>query len=210
MAIYHFVFNLQNFKLIDFNIFTNTYGIIWRGLILGTFLVCVGISLVIISNNTKKKVFYKKSTFQLFFASCLVSLASYIVFPKMWIFFGVLHFIFLAKFIMRPFLHKAKLSLFMGISILGVYLVFGAYNPFIYLYGISIFPIVTLDMINMVPWLSAVFFGIFLGHYPLYKYLPYKEIKFFEYISKNSLLFYLLHQVLLFPIVALINFFVLF
>lgn len=208
MALYHFIFNLQNFNLINYNIFTDIYGIIWRAFILGTFLICVGISLVIVNNNptSRKKPFYKKSTFLLFIASFLVTLGSYFIFPDSWIFFGVIHFIFVSKILLIPFVNRAKLSLVLGVSIILGYLYFGAYNPFLSFYGVGILPIKTLDMINIVPWVGIVLIGIFLGHYPFYKKLPFSHNRSLNIISKNSLLFYLLHQIILFPIVWFISF----
>ena len=206
MFLYHFVFNLQNFKLIDYNIFTDSFGILWRVFIIGTFLITMGASMVISSKTVKKpKIYYKNSTFQLFIASIFVSIFSYIVFPNDWIYFGILHFILFCKIFLKYFVNKTYLSLFLGCFILIAFFIFGSWNPFMQVYGLGFIPSRTQDIVNFLPWLAFVFFGFFLGNKPLYRLLPYKNTKYFSWISNKSLILYILHQAILFPLVYIFS-----
>lgn len=74
--------------------------------------------------------FYLKSNFQLLVASILVSMGSYLTFPDKWIFFGVLHFILVSKFLLSPLVKYPKHVLFLGLSILLVYFIIESGNPF--------------------------------------------------------------------------------
>lgn len=201
MAIFHLLFNLKNFNLIELNVFTNEYAIIWRGYIVSSYLLFVGISLVLVKRKYTDRSIFSFSLRQLFLASLLVSFATYIVFPQQWIYFGILHFIFFAKIISSFFVNKAFLSLLISISIFITFYFIGSWNPFMYYYGKGILPSITLDMVNILPWLGVVFLGIFLGHYPLYKYLPVFNIKPIMWLGKHSLSMYLFHQAMLFPLV---------
>ncbi len=205
MFVYHFIFDMQTFKIIDYNIFTDTKAIIWRVIIVSTFLICVGISLVLVSKRLYvKRAFYLKSDFQLLIASFLVSIVTYLVFPNQWIYFGILHFILVSRYLLFPFIKSPKISLFMGILIIVLFFIFGFWNPFIYL-SIDFLPSYSLDMINFIPWLAFIFFGIFLGHYPFYKKIVIWKNRKFLLIGRYSLFFYLLHQVVLFPLAYLIS-----
>jgi uncharacterized membrane protein len=206
MILFHFIFNLQIFGLIDFDVFTNEYTVVWRGFIIGIFLLCVGISMVVVQIRFKDKKFFSYSLNHLFLASLLVSIVSYIIFPGAWIYFGILHFILFAKFITYFFVNRPFVSLIIAIFISILYFIYGSINVFIPLYYEGGLPHSTMDIIYIVPWLSMVFYGIFLGHFPFYKYLPSGDIKPIIWLGKHSLSMYLLHQAILFPLVFALSF----
>ena len=208
MAIYHLLFNLYSFNFTTLNLFTNSYAIIWRGFIIGTFLVCAGVSLVLLykkaPNDFIRRAF--KSSKYLLLSALLVSFATYLIFPHYWIYFGILHFMLLAKLFALFFVPHPRLSLFVGISIIIAFFIIGSWNPFMPYYGVGILPLETLDMVNILPWLGVFFIGIFLGHYRLYKHLPYYPIKSILWMGKYPLFLYLAHQAVLFPLVYLMWF----
>jgi uncharacterized membrane protein len=205
MAIFHFIFNLQLFGIINFNIFTNEYTTIWRGAIVFIFLICVGITMVLVKKRFKDRKFFTFSINNLFLSSILISLVTYIIFPNQWIYFGILHFIFFAKIVTSFFVNRAFTSLVLAISIFVLFYFIGSYNVFIPLYKIGVLSWHTLDIIYIIPWLGVVFLGIFLGHFPFYKYLPVFEIKSILWLGKHSLSMYLVHQAILFPLVFVIT-----
>jgi len=201
MVAFHFLFNLQNFRFIEFDIFTNKYTMIWRGYITASYLLCMGISLVLVKRRYKQRSIFSFSLRQLIVASLLVSIATYVVFPNEWIYFGILHFVLFAKLFSRYFVDKPFSSLLISIAVFVAFYFIGSWNPFMAYYGKGILPLITLDMVNILPWLGVVFLGIFLGHYPFYKYLPMFDIKPILWMGQHSLSLYLLHQAILFPIV---------
>jgi len=56
------------------------------------------------------------------------------------------------------------------------------------------------------PWLSFVFIGIFLGHNPFYQKVFTFRSRMLEFMGKNALIIYLLHQIVLFGGVSIIYF----
>ena len=208
MAIYHLLFNLKFFNIIALDVFTNPYTIIWRGFIIGTFLICAGVSLVLLYYKIEKKGLLQKSFIgirNLALSALLVTIATYILFPQTYIYFGILHFILMAKLIGIVALRLGgMINLLVGVGILIAFFSIGSWNPFMPYYGVGIIPLETLDMVNTVPWLGLFFIGLFLGHYPFYKYLPCFNISIIMWMGRKPLLLYLVHQALLFPLVYLI------
>ena len=207
MAVFHFVFNLQLLQVIDFNIFTNPYTIAWRGYIVTSFLLFVGVSLAI---SQSKQTILSKTNTKLLLASLAVSVATYIAYPSAWIYFGILHFILFAKIVAFPFAKKAYVSLIFGFIILLLFTQIGSWNPFQPFYGQYFIPKYTFDMVNIVPWLGVVFVGIFLGHFPYYKKLPILTDNRWgagiSWCGQNALLLYLTHQTALFPMAYFVKF----
>jgi uncharacterized membrane protein len=161
MLIYHFVYNLVQFKFLTLNLRSG----FWWGLprfIVFIFLFCVGISLQLThGKNVRIRSFFKRLG-KLTLAALLVSLATYGMFPQAWIFFGTLHCIATISLLCLPVLigqHDFQalplvLSLFIWV------LQFG------FDYGIGwvgqLFPAPTLDFIPFYPWIAVTFFGIYI------------------------------------------------
>ena len=207
MAVFHFVFDLQLLQAIDFNIFTNPYTIVWRGYIVTSFLLFVGVSLAI---SQSKATIFSKTNAKLLLASLAVSVATYFTYPSAWIYFGILHFILFAKIATFPVAKKAYASLIFGFVIFLLFAQIGSWNPFQPFYGQYFIPKYTFDMVNIVPWLGVVFVGIFLGHFPYYKKLPILRGSRLSgsigWCGKNALVLYLTHQIILFPLAYLVKF----
>ena len=213
MAVYHLLFNLKTFHLIELNVFTNPYTIIWRGFIIGTFLICAGVSIVLLYHKVKNSIGegglwlrVLPSLRTLSLAAILVSVATYVVFPQTYIYFGILHFILVAKILALITLRGGGfINLLIGVGILVAFFVIGSWNPFIPYYGSGFIPHETLDMVNVLPWLGVFFIGLFLGFYPFYKYLPCFNLSWLLWLGRKPLMLYLAHQTILFPLVYLLS-----
>lgn len=204
MVAYHFIFNLNYFNLINYSVFESYSGQLWRSFIVTGFLLSVGISMGLSVARRRNFQGIKSSLFKIFLSAVVVSGGSYFIFPEAWIFFGILHFIFLAKIVLLPFTKFPFVALAAAIIIFIVYYVYGSYNPFNVLYGVWLFPKnYTFDMVNIIPWSGVVLLGIFLSRYPLYKIFfildKLGDNKLVSFISRHSLIIYLLHQAILFP-----------
>ena len=89
MIIYHFSFDLDNFNYIQINMDHSVFWQSFRAVIITLFLTTMGMCLALIHSNGIRWQSVKKRTLILGLASILVSIISYIQFPKTWIYFGI-------------------------------------------------------------------------------------------------------------------------
>jgi uncharacterized membrane protein len=182
--------------------------------ILGTvsrtiFIILVGISMRLFKTKTKKLSLldkiafngpYKKS-YLILLSALIITFATYLFLPNNEIiFFGVLHFIAIATFIMKEFSSDISITILIGIIslIMSNYMITKrGSNNILHLilggYTQTRFPI---DIFPIFQWLPYVSFGIILGEY-INKYnidygVIYEPI---EFCGRNSLYLYILHVI---------------
>ena len=206
MVIFHVSFDLNNFHFINIDIYNGLFWKYFRYLILTLFIICVGTSLVLANKNgINFKESFKRFSILLALAS-LVSIASYFTFSNTWIYFGVLHFIAFASVFALAFLSFTWLNLFLGVSIITLY-VFKLINmSWLYnsLQALLNLPKYTEDLVSFSPWFGVLLIGTFIAKKGLYLF-PINENKFTRslgYLGKRSLLIYLLHQPIFFGLIA--------
>ena len=200
MIIHHIYYFNPDIKMLPDNV--QIIGSYARNIFI--FLVGFGIGI------SKNKSVFTKRNLNLLLGSVIVSLFSYYVLPyKHFIFFGVLHFIFVANFILRPLSNSNLCIIAIGVFsyLMNIYLKeFGGTNDILGLilgrYSISRIP---LDIFSIFKWLPLVCAGIIFAN------LNYEEIediyqsggskkntnilRFIELIGENSLTLYLIHVV---------------
>ena len=203
MIAFHFIYDLNSFGFTDIPLFTHWAGIAWRTLIIFLFLSAVGISLVIAHSKTLKLKKFIKRQIYLGIAALIISAGTYVMFPDGWVYFGVLHLIWVSSLIAISFVNYPKISLLIAALIL-IGSIFDQPNlNFIsYLLG-PYLPIGSVDFYPLFPWLSFVFIGIYLGHYPHYQKVFTFRLNWLEVIGKHSFIIYLTHQIVLFSAVSL-------
>ena len=203
MIAFHFIYDLNSFGFSDIPLFTHWAGIAWRCLIVFLFLSAVGISLVIAhSKGIKFKKFLKRLLY-LGIAALFVSAGTYVMFPDGWVYFGILHLIWVSSLIAIFFINLPKTSLLIAViilisSILGQLnfsIISNIFEPYL--------PLSSIDYYPLFPWLSFVFIGIYLGHYPHYQKVFTFRLNWLEVIGKHALIIYLTHQIVLFSAVSL-------
>ena len=118
MFIYHFSFDLDYFGFIEENFNHDPFWIRLRMIIVSLFLTIVGISLYLATYQGLNKKHFRQRLILLVFYSALVSISSWIMYPKAMIFFGILHFITVASLLGLLFTRLGLLNLFLGISII--------------------------------------------------------------------------------------------
>ncbi|MCX6665379.1 MAG: heparan-alpha-glucosaminide N-acetyltransferase [Euryarchaeota archaeon] len=221
MIIYHFLFDLNFIK--NYQIPLHSLPFLLFLYPIGTlFLLLVGISLTISYNKaqnslSQKQIFLKfiRRGLFIFGLGLLVTVVTWILLPRGFIVFGVLHCIGLSVILAYPFL-RFKFSLFIpGILfvILGIILRSIQFNFSWFLWlGFIPYHFYTLDYFPLLPWFGVVLIGIMLGNY-LYpcgkrrskindysKKLPVKGLCF---LGRHSLIIYLVHQLILVGIIYL-------
>ena len=203
MVAFHFIYDLNSFGFTDIPLFTHWAGIAWRILIVFLFLSAVGISLVIAHSKTLKLKKFIKRQIYLGIAALIVSAGTYVMFPDGWVYFGILHLIWVSSLIAIFFINLPKTSLLIAAIIL-ISSTLGQPN-FTILSNIfeQYLPLSSVDYYPLFPWLSFVFIGIYLGHYPHYQKVFTFRLNWLEVIGKHALIIYLTHQIVLFSAVSL-------
>ncbi len=208
MILYHFTYDLNYFRIISIDM-NHTFGFLFvRYSIMSMFLLSVGMSLALAHKNSIRWVAIRKRIIQLGLASLLVTIATYIVFPNAWVYFGILHFVLFASLIVLPLLKFPKVTFFLTLFIL-----LGSASKLLHLHGLYNFLQVPLslpthseDLVPLFPWLAVILLGILIVQYNYHqKIFEYKIFNMNSFINKilkkmgqNSLLIYLIHQPILF------------
>lgn len=218
MAVFHFTWSLNHLGVVR----VNTLGGFWeifQTLTGGLFILLVGVSLTLSYSRIIKKsperypLKYLARGVRIFGYGLIITLVSWLWMPNAYVFFGILHFIGTAIILTTPFINFAWLNLFLGIAALSIGL--GIQNisvniPWLALLGFS-YPVNTLDIYTVLPWISLVFFGLFIGN-TLYKggrrRLRFRMKENFlspvQFLGRNSLLMYFLHLPLVYFIAWII------
>jgi len=208
MISYHFTYDLNLFKIISVDMNHTISFLTFRYTIMTMFLLGVGISLALVHKHDIKWTNVKKRMLQLGIASTLVTIATYTQFPHSWVYFGILHFIFIASLLALFFLPYPKITLFTSILIfLGYFTkIFHMHNLFSLLQPLLHLPRYTEDLVPIFPWFAIVLLGIFIVQHnwqeKLFslKFLNSKNSlnRLLKIMGKHSLLIYLAHQPILF------------
>lgn len=216
MVIFHICYNLNHFHYIDIDIHQGAFWHSFRNVVVGIFLLCMGISLHLAHGSNIKWASVKKRLLFLVGASLLISLVTYVVFPSSWVYFGILHFIVIATLLGLFFLPYPKLSLIVALFIFIAHF-FGHIHlhwlwDFVNTY-ILVIPQHAVDTVRLIPWFAVVLVGMSMAYYGYHKKLL--KTKFFKaslkhnatlaFLGRHALLVYLLHQPILFGLLMLLD-----
>jgi uncharacterized membrane protein len=209
MAAFHFAFDLNHFGLLsprqDFY-----RDLLWTGqrtAIVSLFLFTAGLSLAVaLHQGVSWRAFWRRWA-QIAACAAAVSLASAWMFPRSWIYFGVLH----GLLAMLPLARcaaplKAHLWWLAGLMLLAPqffkHALFDA--PWLHWTGLVTRLPVTEDYVPVLPWLGVVLLGLAAGQWLLVQRpawlsapLPAGPVRALSGLGRWSLSFYMLHQPLL-------------
>lgn len=201
MVIFHAAYDLDTFKFVDID-FGQGFWYWFPRFIAFNFLFCVGISLQKAYKNTIGWSKFWQRFGKIAGAALVISIITYFMFPKSWIYFGTLHCIALSSLLGLYFVNKPYLSLSLSIGIIIFMLVTGIDIP--YLSTLLIQP--SMDFIPIYPWFFAPLLGIFYEMKspsllrPIWNLCP----SFFALLGRYSLRIYILHQPILFGLCYLL------
>ncbi|VAW72011.1 hypothetical protein MNBD_GAMMA12-3011 [hydrothermal vent metagenome] len=166
MFIYHFCFDLSNGGIVSINFNHSSFWLNFRIIIVSAFLLLVGVSLAIANSRALNRKRFVIRLLLLALYSALVSVSSYAMFPKSWIFFGILHFILVASILGLLFVKLYWLNLLFGFSliVIGNILSFSAFDQsYLQWVGLMTDKPITEDYVPLIPWFGVVLLGMFLG-----------------------------------------------
>jgi uncharacterized membrane protein len=203
MIAYHFCFDLRYFGVIGANFEHDPFWLGVRTIILSSFLALAGVSLVLadVSNKISLVRFWRHVGM---IAGCalLVSAASYALFPRTFIWFGVLHAIAVTLVLARPLVRFPRTSLAIGLAVIAAGLVIS--HPLFDQFALGWIGFMTAkpyteDYVPLFPWAGVVFCGIALGHALVRnRFAALAPIaappRWLAWLGRHTLAIYMLHQ----------------
>lgn len=210
MAIYHFGFDLNHFGLIKQDFYRDPVWTLQRTAILSIFLFSAGVGLAVAMQQGQSWRRFWRRWLQIAGGALLVSVGSYWMFPRSFIFFGVLHGIALMLLITR-LVTRSDVDwrwLWLGGTLLiALPWLFG--HPFFDTrltawVGLITRKPITEDFVPLLPWMGVMWWGMAAGRWMLQQRpdslagpLPEQGravLGSLAWLGRWSLSFYLLHQ----------------
>ena len=196
MIIFHVAYDLNTFGFAKIDIFNDPF---WYGLprfVVSLFLICVGMGLALVHGHEIKWKSVKKRFVKIGGWALAISMITYALFPKYFVYFGALHCIAVTSVAGVFFVNRPKIALLLGLIFVFSNLLFQpTLIPLSERLGVT-----PLDYVPFYPWFGMVLFGIYLKSIHFHT-IPIKDpfpIKLLEIMGKHSLKIYLLHRPVLF------------
>jgi uncharacterized membrane protein len=206
MFIYHFTFDLNYFGVVAFDFNNDIRWLSFRAVIVSLFSGLVGVGLILGLGRKLDWKRYGKRLLAIGACAALASAGSYFMFPKTFIFFGILHFIFVASVLGLAFLRFTWRNLLLGATLIvfGVTLKLPFFDqPALQWIGMMTHKPFTEDYVPLLPWFGAVLIGMFLarraqahGWFEKYSTIEFENpiAKLLAFGGRHSLIIYMLHQ----------------
>ena len=205
MALFHFVFDLNHFKLLEpaQNFYRDPFWTVQRAVIVTLFMATAGLSLAVALDAGQAWARFWRRWAQIAGCAVLVSAGSALMFPRSWISFGVLH-----GFAVMLVLARCAAPLRGGLWPLGLVLVLapqflqheGFDTRWTNWVGLVTRKPVTEDYAPVLPWLGVMLWGLAAGQWLLAcrrgllaDALP-AALRPLAALGRWSLSFYMLHQ----------------
>ena len=209
MATFHFCFDLNHFGFIRQNFHTDPFWTVQRACIVSLFLFCAGIGQAIAQEQGQSAPRFWRRWVQVAACALLVSLGSWLVFPRSFISFGVLHCIALALIVMRLTAGAGGSPWLFGlVALLLPQLVQSPWfdTRWTNWLGLVTHKPFTEDYVPVLPWLGVMWWGLAAGRWVLRRRrhwlvgsLP-ATLAPCAVLGRWSLSFYMLHQPVLFGV----------
>lgn len=211
MTAYHASWDATFLGLASFDLLGDPLWLAARTLILSSFLILSGISLVLATRDGLNIGRFLRRLGLLVAAAAAVSASSYLMFPDSPIFFGVLHHMAVAAvlglaFVRLPWLVTAAAAV--GVVLAGENLAFALFDhPWLRWVGLMTYAPESNDYVPLFPWFGGVLLGIAIGRL----WRPGgsgadpagRPMTALAFIGRHSLAFYLIHQPVLFGLLWL-------
>ena len=207
MIFYHFCYDLNYLQIILFDFYHTPFWLGLRLLIVTLFVGIAGISLHFATVNGICLPKLIQRTMILFSCALLISLISWFLFQKRFIFFGILHFMTVASLLGLLFRKQFWLNLIGGSGLLlaGITVQHPIFNHAWFQWlGLMTYKPPTEDYVPLLPWFGIILLGMALGQYGLTYHQAYlyrtssnRWNVTLAWLGRHSLLIYLLHQPLL-------------
>jgi uncharacterized membrane protein len=211
MVVYHAGFDLSARQLIAVDVTRNLGWILLARLTAGTFLLIVGISLVLATRRGLDRPRFFRRLGLVVGGAALVSLATWFADARSFVFFGILHQIALASLLALPFL-RLPAALVAAVAAAVIALPFFYASPVfdwppLWWVGLSATEPSSVDYVPVFPWFGVVLAGTLVGRFivarlldtPFARWRPGDPFgRAAVWAGRWSLAIYLIHQPLLY------------
>ena len=167
MFVYHFAFDLRFYGVTSADFEHDFFWLSFRALIVGTFMTLVGVSLCLAERaHATSRHFWRRVAI---IAACalLATVASRILFPQTFIYFGILHAIAVSSVLAWPLASRPRTALVVGAAVIaaGVFWSHPMFDarPLSWIGFVTKKP-ATEDYVPLAPWAGFVAMGIAAGH----------------------------------------------
>jgi len=200
MIIFHGAFDLNHFGFIDIDFFKEKFWYAFPRVIVTLFMFTVGCGLTLAHSKQIKWSSFNKRLVKLLACALGITIGTYFMFPKTWVYFGTLHSIALCSLLALPFLKHPKVSLVLGLILVVPHLILGKSIPWFLMAHKS------MDYIPPFPWVGVVLFGVFATHQGWHKLSLNQNflLNALEFLGRHSLVIYMIHQPILFGLASLL------
>ena len=202
---YHFCFDLRYFGVTRWDFEHDLRWLTARTLILSSFLLIAGVSAVLAQRQVAPLRHWLRHVAIIAGAALLVSAGSYAMFPRSFIWFGVLHAIALSLLLAKPLLGRPVVAALAGMAIVAGGILFASPafdNRMLGWIGFMTAKPVTEDYVPLFPWTGVLLLGVALGHALVRtRFSALAPLacapRFLRFLGRHSLVVYLAHQPLL-------------
>jgi uncharacterized membrane protein len=202
MIAYHFAFDLRFYGVVAWDFEHGPFWLTARTLIAGTFLAIAGVGLVLADRAGSPPAHFWKRVGVIAACALAASVGSYLIFPRTFIYFGILHCIAAASVLAWPLVRRPRFALLAGIVVIGAGLLYSnvAFNDrLMSMLGFMTFKPPTEDYVPLFPWAGALLIGIAAGHWlAMMDFRPLARLarcpRWLERAGRHSLAIYMVHQ----------------
>jgi uncharacterized membrane protein len=211
MVAYHFSFDLRYFGLTQWDFYRDPFWLNTRTLILSSFLLIAGISLVLAQRARTSPAQFWRHVGTIAACALAVSGASYVLFPASWIWFGVLHAIAVSLVLARPLVRRPILALVIGAGMIAAGNLYSNAvfdNRALGWLGFMTAKPRTEDYVPLFPWTGVLLVGISAGHALLRAEMRHIAFaarwpRWMAWLGRHSLAVYMAHQPMLLGLLGL-------
>ena len=212
MFVYHFVFDLRFYRLVAADFEHDPFWLGFRAFIVSAFLALVGISLVLADRAGATVAHFYRRVGVIASCALAVSAASWFLFPRSFIYFGILHCIAIASVLTSPFVRRPRTAFAVGcvVVIAGITLSHPVFDARALSWiGFTTMKPVTEDYVPLAPWAGIVLIGIALGNALSRETFrmpaPFAPApKWLRWLGRHSLGVYMAHQPILLGVLWLV------
>lgn len=204
MVIFHFCYDLSTFGWASYNTGQDLEWRIFRAIIVSSFLLAVGMSSFLAYHKGVDKKKLTLATTKLVAVAILLTIGSLLMYPKTWVYFGIIHLIAVALPISVLFVRIPVVAFITGVSIIVLYALGWLTLESIWTWSVDNIgiPKQTVDLASLIPWLGVVLIGVFIMHKQIFS-LKLPEHYVFNKLGtlgRYSLIIYLVHQPVLYGV----------
>ena len=211
MTLFHFCFDLNQFGYLQQNFYTDAFWTTQRSLIVSIFLFCAGMGQAVAVEQGQNLRRFWRRWLQVAGCALLVTAGSYWMYPKSFIYFGVLHGIAVMLVVTRFTAHWGRWLWLAGAIVFAInsgaayahsnWASISFFNEpaFNWLGFIGQKP-VTEDYVPLLPWLGVIWWGMAAGQWWLARPATQHPLRLasalapLAWLGRWSLSWYMLHQ----------------